>query len=238
MIAFPLPRRTAVALVVAATVLVPAAVSATAPPDTAAPAEATNAEPAPTEPPAPPATEAPAPPATDTPVDEGADGDDDGTDIPWGTIFLVGGLLLALLLIISALSSRRSSQARRAATPPRADPARSSLLSTSQWVHDQLSLELMAASPASARQRWATERSRLDNVAIGAQQQWTEGHGEAWQRLGQTTSALAGALETNIALREQAEPNPQLVQESIDVVNRNRAALQQLVSALWPSVHR
>lgn len=237
MIAFPSPRRAAVALVVAATVLVPAAASATAPPDTAAPAEATNAEPAPTEPPAPPATEAPAPPATDTPVDEGVE-DDDGLDIPWGTILLVGGLLLALFAILSALSSRRSSQARRAATPPRADPARSSLLSTSQWVHDQLSLELMAASPASARQRWATERSRLDNVAIGAQQQWTEGHGEAWQRLGQTTSALAGALETNIALREQAEPNPQLVQESIDVVNRNRAALQQLVSALWPSVHR
>ena len=238
MIAFPSPRRTAVALLAAATVLVPITASATAPPDTQAPAEADSADPAPTEPPAdPPATEAPAPPATDTPADEGADGDDDGTDIPWGTIFLVGGLLLALLVIISALSSRRSSQARQAASPRRADPARSSLLSTSQWVHDQLTLELMAASPASARQRWATERSRLDNVAIGAQQQWTEGHGEAWQRLGQTTSALSGALETNIALREQAEPNPQLVQASIDVVNRTRAALQQLISALWPSVH-
>ncbi len=233
-----LPRLTVLALVATAAVLVPAAASATAPPATEAPAEATTAEPAPTEPPAdPPATEAPAPPAAETPVDGEVDGDDDGIDIPWGTILLVGALVVALLVIVSAFSGRTSSRARRAAAPRRADPARSSLLSTSQWVHDQLSLELMAASPASARQRWATERSRLDNVAIGAQQQWTEGHGEAWQRLGQTTSALAGALETNIALREQAEPNPQLVQQSVDVVNRNRAVLQQLISALWPSVH-
>jgi len=239
--ALPWPHRTAVALLAAATVLVPVTASATTPPATEAPAESTTAEPAPaepapTEPPAdPPATEAPAPPATETPVDEVDDGD--GIDIPWATILLVGALVIALLVIVSALSSRKSSRARQAATPRRADPARSSLLSTSQWVHDQLSLELMAASPASARQRWVTERSRLDNVAIGAQQQWTEGRGEAWQRLGQTTSALAGALETNIALREQAEPNPQLVQQSVDVVNRNRAVLQQLISALWPSVH-
>ena len=233
-----LPRRIVVALLAAATVVVPTTASATTPPATEAPAEATTAEPAPTEPPAdPPATEAPAPPATEAPVDEVQVDDDDGIDVPWGTILLVGALVLALLLIVGALSSRTSSRARRAATPRRADPARSSLLSTSQWVHDQLSLELMAASPTSARQRWATERSRLDNVAIGAHQQWTEGHGEAWQRLGQTTSALAGALETNITLREQAEPDPQLVRQSVDVVNRNRAVLQQLISALWPSVH-
>jgi hypothetical protein len=218
------PRRTALALLAALTVLVPvsASVSATAPPETEPPAEA-PAEPAAT---APPATEAPGEPA-----------EDDGSDIPWGTILLIGALVITLLVIVSALSARKSSRDRQAATPRRADPARSSLLSTSQWVHDQLTLELMAASPASARQRWATERSRLDNVAIGAQQQWTEGHGEAWQRLGQTTSALAGALETNISLREQPDPNPQLVQQSVEVVNRNRAVLQQLISALWPSVH-
>lgn len=234
MIAPSWPHRTALAMLAAATVLLPT--TATATPATEAPVEAT-AEPAPTEPPAdpPPATEAPAAPGTEAPA---ADGDDDGTDIPWGPILLVAVLLLALIVIVSAISGRKSSSTGRAATPRRADPARSSLLSTSQWVHDQLTLELMAASPANARQRWATERSRLDNVAIGAQQQWTEGHGEAWQRLGQTTSALAGAIETNIALREQDDPNPQLVQESIDVVNRNRAVLQQLISALWPSVNR
>lgn len=232
MTALPRPLRTVVALLAAAVVLLPvteaAAHPATAPPGTDAPAEATPVEPVPTEPPA---TESPATPTTDAPGAE-----DDSTDIPWGTILLVAGLVLVLLLIAGALTNRRSTAATRSAAPRRADPAQSSLLSTSQWIHDQLSLELLAAPAAGARQRWATERSRLDNVAIGAQQQWTEGHGEAWQRLGQTTSALAGAIETNISLREQAEPNPQLVQESIDVVNRNRAVQQQLVSALWPNV--
>lgn len=233
MTALPRPARPLLALLVVGTVLLPAVASATSPatqpPATEAPA--TPAEPAPTDPPA---TEAPAAPTTAAPDTD----DDDGTDIPWGTILLVAGLVLALLLIVSALTSRSSRSSRQAAAPRRADPAQSSLLSTSQWIHDQLSLELLAATPTAARQRWATERSRLDNVAIGAQQQWTEGHGEAWQRLGQTTSALAGAIETNISLREQQDPNPQLVQESIDVVNRNRSVQQQLISALWPSVRR
>jgi hypothetical protein len=49
-------------------------------------------------------------------------------------------------------------------------------------------------------------------------------------------AALAAALDTNVQLRAQDPPNPQLIDESNDVVNRQRATLQQLIVALWPTI--
>jgi len=176
----------------------------------------------------PPATEAPAAPGTTPPTTDSSDG------IDWGPILVVAGLVLVLIVVVAAVLGRKSPQS--AASRPRTNPQQTSILSTSQWIHDQLSLELMAATPATARQRWTVERSRLDNVAISAQQQWTAGYGEAWQRLGQSVSALGASLETSISLREQPQPDPTLISEANQVVNRNRDSVQQLVSALWPSV--
>ena len=137
----------------------------------------------------------------------------------------------------------RSRQAPPATSPtpgpqPAAPSPRASLLSTSQWITDQLTLELMAAPPAAALQRWATERSRLDNVAIGAQQQYLDAQDPNWQPLSQTMSALAASLDTCLALRAQEPPNPQLISESIDVVNGHRARLHQLVALLLPTIDR
>ena len=177
----------------------------------------------------PPATEAPAAPGTTPPTT-----DDSSDSIDWGPILVVLGLVLALIVVVAAVLSRKPQQS--SAAQPRSNPQQTSILSTAQWIHDQLSLELMAATPATARQRWTVERSRLDNVAISAQQQWTAGYGEAWQRLGQSVSALGASLETSISLREQPQPDPTLVSEANQVVNRNRDSVQQLVSALWSSV--
>jgi hypothetical protein len=94
----------------------------------------------------------------------------------------------------------------------------------------------MAAPPTAALQRWSVERSRLDNVAIGAQQQYLEAQDPSWQPLAQTMSALASAVDTNLQLRAQDPPDTDLIAESTAVVNRHRSDAKQLVTALWPTV--
>ena len=164
--------------------------------------------------------------------------DNGGSDTDWLPIIIVVILGIVLISILVALMSRRKPAA---AATTRATPAaspQSEIMSTAQWVHDQLSLELLAAAPAAGLQRWASERSRLDNVAIRANQQFTEGHGEAWQGLGQSMSQLGAALDTSLQLRNQDPPNAQLIQESTDVVTRRRGELQMLLTAIWPTVQR
>ena len=170
-----------------------------------------------------------------TPVDPNQPTDDSTN---WAPILVVLGGVIVVVAIVAMLMSRRPAASKaQTARPTTAAPpsARSNLLSTSQWIHDQLTLELLSAQPDVAMQRWATERSRLDDVAIGAQQQFTEGHGELWQRLGQTVSTLATAIDTNLQVRNQQPVDATLVQESNAVVNRDRAALQQLITALRPT---
>jgi len=201
--------------------------------------------PAPTDAPeAPAATDAPEAPAATEPTPqpttpeagpapttpESGDTDSDGNDwlIP---VLIIGGLLLAAVVIGGLIGRSKRSPAPTAPDSP-TDSSQASLLSTSQWITDQLTLELMAAPPAAAQQRWTIERSRLDNVAIGAQQQYLEVQDANWQPLAQNMSALAAAIDTNLALRAQDPPNAQLISESTDVVNRHRATLQQLIAAL------
>jgi hypothetical protein len=178
--------------------------------------------------PAPQPTTPEAGPAPTTPES----GDTDSSDNDWVLpVLLVGGLLLAAVIIGGVIGRSKKSAAPPTAPSTSSSP-QASLLSTSQWITDQLTLELMAAPPAAAQQRWTIERSRLDNVAIGAQQQYLEVQDPNWQPLGQTMSSLAAAIDTNLALRAQEPANAQLINESTDVINRHRATLQQLIAAL------
>jgi hypothetical protein len=158
-------------------------------------------------------------------------------------VLIVAGAALALIVIAGVLSSSRArsktparSGRRPGAAASRPPSPQTSLLSTSQWINDQLSMELMAAPPEAAAQRWSLERSRLDNVAIGAQQQFLQTGGADWQLLGQAVSALAMALDTNVRLRAQGPPNAELIDESVAVVNRQRAELRQLIVAMQPTI--
>ena len=214
---------------------VPTAALATTPPD---PTPAETSPPATEAPPQPDPT-SPDTPTTTVPGDDGDDSDGNLLSI----VLIVGGVVV-LLVVLGAVLGRSKrpapASAPRSQTPraPNVPSPQASLLDTAQWVHDQLSLELMAASPINARQRWSIERSRLDNVAIGAQQQFTAGNDPNWQPFGQTVSSLAVALDTNLELRAQDPPNAQLVAESTDVVNRQRAVLQQLIYVLRQTTHR
>jgi hypothetical protein len=161
--------------------------------------------------------------------------DDGGDDIDWGPIILVTILGIAVIAIIVALMSRRKPKSAAGTVTPTGS-AQSEILSTAQWIHDQLSLELLAAAPAAALQRWNGERTRVDNVAIRAQQQFTQGYGEAWQRLGQAMSQLGTSLDTELQLRNQQPPNAQLIQQANEVIGRRRADVQLLLTAIWPTV--
>jgi hypothetical protein len=186
---------------------------------------------------APPATAAPVTtpgtvPATTTP-DAGGGGD-------WGPIAFGIVLLVAAIVVIAVLMSRRAPSTPAPRTSPVTTSASSSpaaqLLGTAQWIHDQLSLDLMAAAAPAAAALWGTERARLKEVGITAQQQWAAGGGDTWQSLAQSMSALEGALATNITLRSQDYVDAHSVHESTTVVNRQRAMLQQEINDLWPTI--
>lgn len=185
---------------------------------------------------APPDTAAPAT-TPDTVAPDTIAPDNGGSDVDWLPIVLVVVLGIILISLLVALMSRKKPTTAAGTVAPTASP-QSEILSTAQWIHDQLSLELMAAAPAAGLQRWNVERTRVDNVAIRAQQQSTQGYGEAWQRLGQSMSQLGTSIDTALQLRNQQPPNAQLIQEATDVVSRRRADLQLLLTAIWPTVQR
>ncbi|MGB0114193.1 MAG: hypothetical protein WBP59_13300, partial [Ilumatobacteraceae bacterium] len=197
----------------------------------------TSPAPAPTEAPAPDVTTpAPAPtqaPTPDVTTPAPVDGEGDGTDWLPIVLIVIGGAIV-LGLIAAAMSKRGGSDTHAGERSSR----QTTLLSTSQWIHDQLTLELQAAPPQAALTRWTTERRRLDDLAIGAQQQGIEGNGPGWTQLGQSVSALAAAVDTNLQLRVQEPVNQQLVSQSNEVVNRHRAAMQQITASLWQNLRR
>ena len=119
-----------------------------APVETAPPDE----NPAPTAPPATDAPETAPPPGTDAPETAPPEDPDDGEGRSWGPILAILIGLAALIAIMAALSKRR-----KPAAPPRPDPRRQ-LVSTARWIHDQLSLEILALPAADSQQRWNAER--------------------------------------------------------------------------------
>ena len=110
------------------------------------------------------------------------------------------------------------------------------LVATAQWIHDQLSLELMAAAPGQAQQRWSVERSRVDNVVIGTQSEASRMNNAVWLQLGQFLSQLSSAIDTNLQLRAQEPPNLGLVQESVNVITARRNDIQAAINALRPTL--
>jgi hypothetical protein len=191
-------------------------------------------------------TETTAPPATDPPTettgapDDGGD-ETDETDDGDGNeklliALLIGGALVGGVALIASLLSRggNSAPAAPAAAAPVApappSPKRQ-LLGNIQWLHDQLSLELLTGSADQASQRWASERGRTDNMSIQAQQIAAGGGGAAWQQLASSVSGLSAALDTAINLRADDQADPTIVSESVAVVNRKRSDLLRSIGS-------
>ncbi|HEU0042106.1 MAG TPA: hypothetical protein VFQ15_07140 [Jiangellaceae bacterium] len=203
---------------------------ATVPPETAPPVTA------------PPETSPPAAAPDTVPAGVPAEEDDDGIDV--GTWLLVTLVVVLAIIVISAViggigrrsGGRTKTRAAAPAPPAPATDTAHQLLASAQWVHDQLSLELMAAAPAQARQRWSVERSRIDNIVIGTQAEASRLNSASWLQLGQFLSELASAIETNLQLRMQDPPNLGMIQESANVITARRNDIQAAINLLRPTL--
>ncbi|MGI9601533.1 MAG: hypothetical protein ACR2QE_06600 [Acidimicrobiales bacterium] len=212
------PGRLAVLLVVVAGLVTGPVMAAAAQETTDPPATETPAT-------DPPATEAP--PADDGATDSGTDSEGGDSDSNSGTIVLVAIIALAAIAIIAAmLFGRRGSSSPKAAAPvARRSTPQTELLGNVRWLHDQLTLELLAAPGAQAQQRWAADRIRVQNMAIEAQQLATGEAAPVWQQVATSIGAVSTSLDTATSLRADPDTDPTLVNEAVAVVNRNRAQL-------------
>jgi hypothetical protein len=165
------------------------------------------------------ATDAPAvteaPPATGTPEE----GDDDSP--PWLLIVLVVAALGAAVVAFVAATRRRPAPA------PVADPRRQ-ILATARWVHDQLSLEILALPAADAVARWNAERFRLDQLVIDLRAAApAQRVPPAWEALAASVAELASSLDSAVRIRASAEADPSLVREAVGIADGHRAELQR-----------
>ena len=165
--------------------------------------------------------------------------EDDGIDV--GTWLLVTLIIVVAIIVVSAVVTSMGRRSKKQAAPvaapvPPASDNAHQLLASAQWVHDQMSLELMAAAPAQALQRWSVERTRIDNIVIGAQAEASRTNTATWLQLGQFLSELAGAIDTNLQLRMQDPPNVGLVQESANVITARRNDIQAAINLLRPTL--
>lgn len=170
-------------------------------------------------------------------------GGGDDSDVPWGWIIAISAVAIAVIALVATSTGRRRTTAQPAAAPiPRASTAdqdRGYALGSAQWVHDHLAPELLAARPDLAAQRWATERSRLDDTVIRSQQYMSDPSvGVAWQQLGHSLSLLGTSLDSYVQLRNQQPPDQQQINDAYAVANQHLAQLGVALSQLWPTIQR
>lgn len=218
-----------------------------------APAQPTTTET--TEPPTtePPTTEAPTtePPTTERPTTtEQATtttaatttteaGDDDGSDVDWGLIALIGGIALGVVLLLWLIISQVSKSGHEHDV---LDRRIAHLVGGAQWVHDQASLELMSGtqSPERLRAAWADTRRRVNDLATQASEAAVTARGDVVGELRALSTALGslqGAIDTHVELRLQPHSPDDTgaamaINESAETVNERRHALRTAIAPL------
>jgi hypothetical protein len=136
---------------------------------------------------------------------------DDGDDVDWGLIALIAGgavLVLAIIWLIAAAVRRRAvaAQARRRHL--------GDLVSRAEWIHDEASLEVMAAtaSPERLRTAWVDTHRRINDLsaeatALAARDDYRD-EADDLRRLSHSLGRLAGALDTHVSLHLQDLTDP------------------------------
>ncbi len=200
------------------------------------PADVPPTDPTQTDPPAddPPATDPPDvdPPSTDAPAidppgTEASSEGDGGVSTPLLIVLILLGVGVVVALVVAATRRRPA---------PTEDP-RAHILSTARWIHDQLSLEILALPPADAQTRWSTERSRLDQLVIDLRSVApSQRPSETWEQLAASVAVLSSSLDTAVRLRTSADADPALVRESVTIANSHRADLQRTLLVAEQSI--
>ena len=175
--------------------------------------------PAPTDAPAPEPTEAPAPEPTASP-DDGTTDDGDNSEL-W--LVLLGILAVGAIFAV-ILASRRSSADATPYSTTTVD-RRTELIATAAWIHDQLTLEILAMPPAEAQQRWFVERSRIDQLAIDGRTMAASGYREMWDQLAIILGQLTTSIDTALRVGTMQGADPNLVAEAVNNAHGRRAEL-------------
>jgi hypothetical protein len=173
-----------------------------------------------------------APVATDSPAATGApavpdaapasapDGANDGSGLP-GWLVPVGAALAAIAVAALWFGRRRGGRDRETSRQRQA-------IALAGWIHDQLSLELLASPPADAVRRWEQERNRVDQLTIEGRAFAAVEDTEMWDRLVRVLHELSTSIDVVLRLRSVPGTDQDLVRESVTIANRHRAEL-----AVW-----
>lgn len=193
---------------------------------------------------APPETEAPpdteAPPETeappDTQADDGAgqDGDDEDGEGNGGNanLLVIVAVVLLVLAGLPLLLRGRSGSGRSTADPPRVPTAGVDLdhrvLGDISWFNEQLSLDVLSATPEDGRERWRNERPRIEALTRDCQRLEESTGDPIWGALAGEVATLAQSLDTATMSRAGLDADPLVVTQAIDQVNRHRSQLAGL----------
>jgi hypothetical protein len=165
---------------------------------------------------APPSTDAL--PATGVPATSLPGDADDDSGVP-GWLIPVGAALAVLAVVALWLAGRR-----RGDRDPDTSRQRQAI-ALAGWIHDHLTLEVLASPPADAVRRWEQERNRVDQLTIEAGAFATVEDSEMWDRLVQVLRELSTSIDVALRLRGTPGADQDLVRESIMIANRHRAEL-------------
>ncbi|HZM31860.1 MAG TPA: hypothetical protein VFB77_15285 [Acidimicrobiales bacterium] len=176
-------------------------------------------------------------PATTTTTE--AEADDEGSDVDWGLIALIGGIALAVIALIALIASAVSRRNKAQGTLNRRI---AHLIGGAEWVHDQASLDLAGGTytPDRLRAAWEDTRRRINDLAVEANTIAADAHDERLRNelgyLGHSLGLLGGALDTSVGLRLQEggqDPGRAMASsEAVDVVNQRRHELRAAIAPL------
>ena len=185
------------------------------PTDPPAPEPTEAPAPEPTEAPAPEPTEAPAPEPTEAPDDGGGETGDDAVPL----VLLLLGLIVVGTVIAVIVGSRQKSSASSGVD------RRQELVATAGWVHDQLTLEVLAMPPMEGLRRWTVERSRVDQLSIDGRMMASSGYREMWEQLGVILGQVTSSIDTALRMATMEGADPTLVAEAYQNAHRRRGEL-------------
>ena len=181
-------------------------------------------------------------------ADDGDEADDDGSGddsdvIQW---VIIGIVAIVALLVIGAVASslgRRNDQAQ-----DRRDQQRlarherlSRIVGGGQWVHDQVSLEMLNPSvdPERLQQNWQDMRRRIYDLGSEAAALAVDSDPQtasSLRDLSRTLGSVVGAIDTNVGLRSTSDQNDPGAQNALaasnDAVQARRAELAAVLTSL------
>jgi hypothetical protein len=175
--------------------------------------------------------------STTTEPEPGSD-EGDGDDVDWAPIALIAGaavLVLAIIWLIAA-AARRRARAARVRRRHLGD-----LVSRAEWIHDEASLEVMAAtaSPERLQTAWMDTHRRLNDLsaeatALAARDDYRD-EADDLRRLSHALGRLAGALDTHVSLHVQDLTDPAVsgaLGASTETVTLRRDELRAAIAPL------